>query len=136
MKALEIRAKGANAKEVAAATVFHAAYVTQLVTKHRKYGLEAISGNRYDGNHRNMSAEEAAILAPFKAWAEAGELVESSEIAKVYQSAADHPISTGRIYFVLHRLGWRKVMPRSKRPKKASEEEIAASKKFTPQSKI
>ncbi|WP_081646410.1 winged helix-turn-helix domain-containing protein [Oscillibacter sp. 1-3] len=82
-----------------------------------------------------MSAEEATILAPFRARAEAGELVESSEIAKAYQSAVDHPISTGRIYFVLHRLGWRKVMPRSKRPKKASEEEIAASKKFTPQSK-
>ena len=43
LKALEMRAKGANAKEVAAATGFHAAYVTQLVTKYRKYGLEAIS---------------------------------------------------------------------------------------------
>ena len=137
LKALELRAKGANAKEVAEATGFHAAYVTQLVAKYRKYGLEAMSGNHYGGNHRNMSAEEeAAILAPFKARAEAGELVEISEIAKAYQSAVDHPISTGRIYFVLHRLGWRKVMPRSKRPKKASEEEIAASKKFTPQSKI
>ena len=43
LKALELRAKGAKAHEVAAATGFHAAYVTQLVTKYRKYGLEAIS---------------------------------------------------------------------------------------------
>ena len=83
-----------------------------------------------------MSAEEAAILAPFRARAEAGELVEISEIAKAYQSTADHPISTGQIYFVLHQHRWRKVIPRSKHPKKASEEEIAASKKLTPQSKI
>ena len=136
LKALELRAKGANAKEAAGATGFHAAYVTQLVAKYREYGLDAISGNHYGGNHRNMSAEEEmAILAPFKARAEAGELVEISEIAKAYQSAVDHPVSRGQIYFVLHRHGWRKVMPRSKHPKNASDEEIAASKKLTPQSK-
>ena len=136
LKALELRAKGAAAKEVAEATGFHAAYVTQLVAKYRKYGLEAISGNHYGGNHRNMSAEEErAILAPFKARAEKGELVEISEIAKAYQSAVDHPVSRGQIYFVLHRHGWRKVMPRSKHPRKASEEEIAASKKLKPQSR-
>ena len=76
--------------------------------------------------------KEAAILAPFKERAEKGELVEISEIAKAYQAAVDHPVSNGQIYFVLHRHGWRKVMPRSKHPKKASEEEIAASKKLTP----
>ena len=136
LKAQELRAKGANAKEVAAATGFHAAYVTQLVAKYREYGLEAISGNHYGGNHRNMSEEEeTAILAPFKARAEKGELVEISEIAKAYQSAVDHPVSRGQIYVVLHRHGWRKVMPRSKHPKKASEEEIAASKKLTSRSK-
>ena len=82
-----------------------------------------------------MSVEEAGILAPFKARAEKGELVEISEIAKAYQSAVDHPVSRGQIYFVLHRHGWRKVMPRSKHPKKASDEEITASKKLTPPSK-
>ena len=136
LKALELRAKGATAKEVAEATGFHPAYVTQLVAKYRECGLEGISDSHYGGNHRNMSVEEeTAILAPFKARAEAGELVEISEIAKAYQSAVDHPVSRGQIYVVLHRHGWRKVMPRSRHPKKASEEEIAASKKLTPQSK-
>ena len=79
--------------------------------------------------------EEAGILAPFKERAEKGEVVEISEIAKAYQSAVDHPVSRGQIYFVLHRLGWRNGMPRSKRPTKASEEEIAASKKLAPRSK-
>ena len=133
-KALEMRAKGASSGEVSAATGFHAAYVTQLVAKYRDHGLDAISGNHYGGNHRNMSVEEeAAILAPFKERAEKGELVEVSEIAKAYQAAVDHPVSNGQIYFVLHRHGWRKVMPRSKHPRKASDEEIAASKKLTPQ---
>ena len=134
LKALELRAKGADAKEVSRATGFHASSVTRLVAKYRDHGLEAISGNHYGGNHRNMSiAEEAAILAPFQERAEKGEMVEVSEIAKAYQAAVDHPVSKGQIYFVLHRHGWRKIMPRSRHPKKASEEEIAASKKLTPQ---
>ena len=134
LKALELRAKGADAKQVSRATGFHASSVTRLVAKYRDHGLEAISGNHYGGNHRNMSiAEEAAILAPFQERAEKEELVEVSEIAKAYQAAVDHPVSKGQIYFVLHRLGWRKIMPRSRHPKKVSEEEIAASKKLTPQ---
>ena len=133
LKALELRAKGAESKEVSEATGFHAGSVTRLVAKYRDYGIEAIAGNHYGGNHRNMSVEEeTAILAPFKERAEKGELVEISEIAKAYQSEVTHPVSKGQIYCVLHRHGWRKVMPRSKHPKKASDEEIAASKKLKP----
>ena len=67
LKALELRAKGADAKQVSRATGFHASSVSRLVAKYRDHGLEAISGNHYGGNHRNMSiAEEAAILAPFQ----------------------------------------------------------------------
>ena len=131
LKALELRAKGASANEVADATGFHAVSVTRLVAKYRDHGIEAIAGNHYGGNHRNMSVEEeAAILAPFKERAEKGELVEISEIAKAYQSAVNHPVSNAQIYRVLHRQGWRKVMPRSRHPQKVSEEEIVASKKL------
>lgn len=132
LKALELRAKGASAKAVSEQTGLHTGTVTRLVAKYRNHGLEAISGNHYGGNHRNMSVEEeAAILAPFKARATKGELVSVTEIAKAYQDKVDHPISSSQIYYVLHRHGWRKVMPRSKHPKKASDEEIAASKKLT-----
>ena len=132
LKALELRAKGASAKEVSEQTGLHTGTVTHLVAKYRNHGLEAISGNHYGGNHRNMSKEEeAAILAPFKERAAKGELVSVSEITKAYQDKVDHPISSGQIYYVLHRHGWRKVMPRSKHPKKASDEEIVASKKLT-----
>ena len=105
LKALELHAKGAKAHE-AATTGFHAGYVTQLVGKYRNNGLNVIVGNHYRDNHRNMSVErEADIHAPFMARAEKGELVEISEIAKAYQSAADHPVSRGQIYCVLHRYG-------------------------------
>ena len=135
LKALELRAEGMKSKEVSQATGFHAAYVTTLVAKYRKKGLEAISGNHYGGNRRNMSVEEeAAILAPFKTRAEKGELVEIGEIEAAYQQAVGHSIGTSQIYYVLHRHGWRKVMPRSRHPQKADEEVIETSKKLRPKS--
>ena len=136
LKALELRAKGATAKEVSEATGFHPASVTRLVAKDRDHGLEAITGNHYGGNRRNMSVEEeAAILAPFRERAEKGEIIEVKEIEAAYQAAVDHPISVSQIYFVLHRHGWRKIMPRSRHPKKASDETIETSKKLSPESK-
>ena len=92
LKALELRAKGAKAKEVAKATGFHAAYVTQLVAKYRENGLDAISGNHYGGNHRNMSVEEASILAPFKERAEkrrtGGDQRDSESISKCRRASS------------------------------------------------
>ncbi len=135
LKALELRAEGMKSKEVSQATGFHAAYVTTLVAKYRKKGLEAITGNHYGGNRRNMSIEEeAAILAPFKARAEKGELVEIGEIEAAYRNAVGHSIGTSQIYYVLHRHGWRKVMPRSRHPQKADEEVIETSKKLNKKS--
>lgn len=74
--------------------------------------------------------EEAAILAPFIERAERGEMVDIKEIAAAYQKAVSHKVSDTQIYYVLHRHGWRKIMPRSRHPKKASEEAIEASKKL------
>lgn len=121
LRALELCAEGMKAKDVSQATGFHATYVTALVAKYRKGGLEAISGNHYGGNRRNMSVEEeAAILAPFKARAERGELVETGEIEAAYQNAVGHSIGTGQIYYVLRRHGWQKAPPRGRRPQKAN----------------
>ena len=129
--ALELRAEGKSAEEVSVATGFHKAYISQLTSKYRKSGIEAISGNHYGGNRRNMSAEEeAALLEPFQAEAEKGQIVEVSKIKAQYEEAVGHRIGGSQIYYVLERNGWRKVMPRSRHPKKASEEVIATSKKL------
>ena len=130
--ALELRASGKSLAETAKESGFHAAYITQLTKKYRKGGIEAISGNHYGGNRRNMKPEkEAALLETFRAKAESGQMVSIREIEAAYEQAVGHKIGSGQIYRVLHRQGWRKVMPRSKHPKKASEEVIATSKKLT-----
>lgn len=132
LEVLELRCEKMTQRDIAARTGLHRSYVCELIQKYFEEGLSSISEKHYHGNHRNMSfSEEAELLAPFQAQAERGQLVEISAIEEEYQKAVGHSIGTSQIYYVLHRHGWRKVMPRSRHPKKADEEVIATSKKLT-----
>lgn len=134
IKALLMRAQGRKNAEIGTACEYHPTYVSLLVSTYCNQGLAAIVENHYGGNHRNLSfAEEESLLEPFKKAAEAGQIVEISAIKQAYEQAIGRSMSNshGQIYFVLQRHGWRKIMPRSKHPNKASEEAIDASKKLT-----
>ena len=132
LKALSLRADGLKSKAIAEATGYNPAYVSTIVSQYIHGGLEAIVGNHYPGNRRNMSfQEEEALLEPFMAQAEKGQMLDTAELEKRYEEAVGHRIGSGQIYRVLKRHDWRKVMPRSKHPKKASEEVIETSKKLT-----
>ncbi len=131
LRALKLRSEGKTGKEIGLATGYNSDYVRRLELQYLENGITKITGNHYKGNRRNLSfAEEEALLAPFKEQAEKGELVEVSAIEAAYREAVGHSIGTAQIYYVLHRHGWRKVMPRSRHPKKASEEVIETSKKL------
>ena len=128
---LVMRAEGKSLEEISEKTGYHLSTASKLIARYMRDGISAIAENHYKGNRRNMSfEEEAAILAPFIERAERGEMVDIKEIAAAYQKAVPHKISDTQIYYVLHRHGWRKIMPRSRHPKRASEEAIEASKKL------
>ena len=128
---LVMRAEGRSLEEISEKTGYHISTASKLIARYMRDGISAIAENHYKGNRRNMSfEEEAAILAPFIERAERGEMVDIKEIAAAYQKAVPHKVSDTQIYYVLHRHGWRKIMPRSRHPKRASEEAIEASKKF------
>ena len=74
LHALQLRAEGKRAKEIAEEVGVSAPYVSQLAAKYFAGGIEAIAGNHYGGNRRNMSVEEEeAILKPFYERAEKSE---------------------------------------------------------------
>ena len=75
------------------------------------------------------------FLKQFEEKAESGQIVTAKEIEKAYVKLVGHSIGTGQIYRVLKRHGFRKIMPRSKHPKKASKEVIETSKKLTAEQK-
>mgnify|MGYP002626982284 CR=1 FL=1 len=135
LRVLEMMSEGYKNKDIAEATGYHEAYLRQLVSKYREGGLGALTDNHYPGNHRNLSyEEESALLETFKEQAAAGQMVNTAEIKAAYEEAVGHSIGRGQIYYVLKRHKWRKVMPRSRHPKKAGEEVIETSKKLTPES--
>ena len=128
---LVMRAEGKSLEEISEKTGYHISTASKLIARYMRDGISAIAENHYKGNRRNMSfEEEAAILAPFIERAERGEMVDIKEIAAAYQKAVPHKVSDTQIYYVLHRHGWRKIMPRSRHPKKASKEAIEASKEL------
>jgi transposase len=138
LKALELRAQGVPRGQVAAQTGYGASYVSVLVRTYREKGISAITENHYVGSHRNLSfAEEEELLKPFREAAQAGQIVEVRGILRAYEERLGRSFEKdhGRIYQVLKRHDWRKIMPRSKHPNSATPEAIEASKKLTWRSK-
>ena len=132
LEVLLLHAEGKKRAEISDKTGYSKQRITELVGQYRRKGLEYFAQKHYKGNHRNMSyEEEAALLEAFKERAEAGQIVEVKEILTAYENKLGRPAgSNSQIYNVLARHKWRKVMPRSKHPNKASDEVIEASKKL------
>ncbi len=134
LQALQMRGEGKSRKEIQIVTGFTTVYISNLVARYCKEGLDSIIGSHYKGNRRNMSyEEEEALLSAFTTEAKAGKMVDVAGFRKAYVEKIGHEIGHGQIYYVLHRHGWRKIMPRSQHPNKASDEAIEASKKLTQQ---
>jgi len=69
-------------------------------------------------HHQHLSAEqEAQLLAPFVARAQAGGMLKVAEIQHAYEQQAGVAVAPSTIYRLLDRHGWRKVVPRPRHPK-------------------
>ena len=91
-------------------------------------GIKALKPRPNGGRkHENMTeAAEKALLARFAQAAGAGELLNVHDLKAAYERAIGHPTSSSTIYNLLHRHGWRKLMPRPHHPKR----DLAAQEAF------
>ena len=106
--------------------------ISRWVKQYSEGGIEGLLGKSGGRRRENMSLEdEAEVFRPFKEKAEKGQIVGVKEIKKAYEEKLGREVNDTFIYSVLHRHEWRKVMPRRRHPKKASDEEINSSKKLT-----
>jgi transposase len=138
LRVLLLYFSGVPRREIESKTDYSLRAISKIVAKYMDCGLAYFIQNQYKGNRRNLSfEEEATLLAPFKDKSEQGQIIDLQEIIIAYEQAIGRSIekSSAQIYRVLERHGWRKVMPRSKHPNKASDEVIDASKKLTQSSK-
>jgi transposase len=117
---------GAVAREWAYAAADRAGLGVSLSTVNRahmaydKGGVKALKPKPNGGRkHENMSlAEEKALPARFAKSAGAGEMLNIHNLKAAYEKAIAHQISDSTIYNLLHRHGWRKLMPRPFHPKR------------------
>ena len=131
--AIELRGLGKNNDEISEKLDTSKNVISNWVEKYKKEGLEGILNKQRVGNRRNLTFEqEKEFLRPYEEKALKGELINVNEIKEAYVKLVGHSIGSGQIYYVLKRHGFRKVMPRSRHPKKADDKEIEISKKKLP----
>lgn len=131
LEAVALLAEGRSPNEVAQITKYNEKHVRQLGNRYHKEGLDALAEDgRIGGNHSVMNKEESGeFLKQFEERARSGQMITIEEIAaKLDEVTGKKRESLSTAYYFLHRNGWRKVMPRSKHPKKASDEEIIIAK--------
>lgn len=74
------------------------------------------------------SEEEVSFLSPFLQQGADGGLLTVASIQEAYEKLVGKPVSPSTIYRLLHRHGWRKVMPRKRHPNSDPEQQEQAKK--------
>ena len=130
LKVLMLRYEGKSNPEIAEKLDLSTDRISHLVSQFKREGLEEYMRMKYTGHNRNMTyEEEQAILDRFTEKAEAGQIITVKEIKSAFDEKLGKDTGRGYIYMLLARHKWRKIKPRPKHPERASDEEIAASKK-------
>jgi len=130
LEVLQMRSKGVKREQISEITGFNISYISQLVSKYFKSGITPIIQDNRTGNNRKLTPEkEKELLAPFEEMAKRGEILVVADIKAAYDKLTREESSVPTVYNLLKRNNWRKIMPRSRHPKKASDEQIDAYKK-------
>ncbi|MGF0096715.1 helix-turn-helix domain-containing protein, partial [Peptoniphilus sp. SGI.035] len=133
IKAIILRLKGFKIHEISEKLDVSTKSISNWIKEYKDYSISGLMNKKRTGNRRNMSfEEEKEFLKQFEEMAQKGQIITAKEIEKAYIELVGHSIGGTQIYYVLKRHGFRKIMPRSRHPKKANEEAIEASKKLNP----
>jgi transposase len=121
---------GKKAQEISDITGYSINSVNDMISVYHHRGLESFLYRKRPGNNRKITAEaEKELLSSFEAEAKAGKILTVEDIHKSYEEKVGGSVAKRTVYYMLNRNGWRKIMPRSKHPNKAKDEEIKAYKK-------
>jgi transposase len=123
-----LRESGMAQPAIAAAMGVSLSTVNRAHMAYDHDGIEALKPKSNGGRrHQNMPlAEEKALLARFARAAGAGEMLNIHDLKQAYETAIGHATSDSTVYNLLHRHGWRKLMPRPFHPKR----DLAAQNAF------
>ena len=108
-----------KAEEIARHCGVSKATVHDVISSYNRLGVAAVETAGKGGRrHQYLTLqEEQAFLAPFFAQAEQCLIATTAEIWRAFETRVGHEVDDSTIYRLLHRHGWRKLMPRSRHPK-------------------
>lgn len=133
IEVIDYAAKGYTHKEISELTDFSISRVSDLVREFAQNGIGYfIIEHRKGNNRRNLTPQqEKQLIDEFTEKAIKGQVVSLAEMKARYEEIRGKETANSTFYDFLERVNWRRVMPRGKHPKKASDEVIEASKKLT-----
>jgi transposase len=121
---------GKKAQEISEITGYSKSSVDDMISVYHHQGLGPFLYRKRPGNNRKLTAEaEKELLSRFENEAKAGKILTVEDIHKAYEEKVGGSVAQRTVYYMLNRNGWRKIMPRSKHPNKASDDDIQAYKK-------
>lgn len=120
-----------KAEEIALHTGVSATTVHRVIARYNRLGPAGIEQSEKGGRHHEYLTfeQEQAFLQPFFARAQRGEIATVEQIHQAFEAHVQHAVHRNSIYRLLHRHGWRKLLPRSRHPKANPEEQDAFQKK-------
>jgi hypothetical protein len=110
--------------EIARITLYQEGYIRELWTRYRQQG-EALFVNRKStvrGRAFLSAQEEEAFLHPFFSAAQQGGILVVADMHQAFVKRVGHPVPRQTVYQLLHRHGWRKIVPRPYHPKRDSKQ--------------
>lgn len=111
--------------------------VQKLISRYNRFGTSAVETKGKGGRNREYLTfeEEKQFLEPFLIRAQTGEIATTAEIQLAFETRIGHEVDDSMIYRLLHRHGWRKIVPRPRHPKAQEEIQEAFKKNFQSRSK-
>ncbi len=131
LSVLILRYEGHTQKEIAGMLRINRVTVSNICRRYHEQGLKEFVRCKYTSHNQALTYEqEKEILKRFEEAANAGQVITAQDIKRAFDEVRGKDTGNVYIYNVLKRHNWRKVMPRAKHPKAASEEACEASKKL------
>jgi len=118
------------AEEIAKHTGVSVPTVRRVISGYNRLGPVALETPGKGGRHHEYLTveQERELLAPFFACAQRGELATAGEIKRAFEAQVGHEVDESTIYRLLHRHGWRKLVPRPRHPKANADKQATFKK--------
>ena len=118
------------AKEIAVHTGVSVSTVHNVMSRYNRFGPTAVEGAEKGKRRRYYLSKdkEALFLEPFLELASKGEICVAGQIKRALEELLNHEVHHSTVYRMLHRNGWREIVPRPVHPKAKRETQEAFKK--------